>query len=127
MSTTRGGTAAWPRLLWGIQGLLAALFLFAGGAKLVLPASVLGAQIHLPVLLLRFVGVCEVLGALGLVLPGLLRVHEELTPLAAGGLVIIMSGAVSATLISGPAAPALIPLAVGTLAGIVAFGPARAT
>ncbi|MEK6302371.1 MAG: DoxX family protein [Acidobacteriota bacterium] len=80
--------------LWIVQVLLALLFLFSGGAKLVLsPEELLKGPVVLPVLFLRFIGVCEVLGALGLILPGLLRIRPGLTPLAAAGLVIIMIGA----------------------------------
>jgi uncharacterized membrane protein YphA (DoxX/SURF4 family) len=108
--------------LWIVQGLLAALFLFAGGMKLVLPVEEMTEQIQLPGLFLRFIGVAEVLGAIGLVLPGLLRIRPGLTPLAAAGLVIIMIGATVVTLASGMVAPALISLVVGLLAALVAYG-----
>jgi hypothetical protein len=75
-------------LLWGVQGLLAALFLFAGGMKLVMPLEMMKGPVALPGLLLRFLGVVEVLGAIGLILPELLRIKRILTPLAAAGLVI---------------------------------------
>src|SRR5207249_8754451 len=93
--------------LWIAQVLLALLFLFAGGIKLVLPLEALKGPVPLPGLFLRFLGVCEVLGAIGLVLPGLLRIRPGLTALAAAGLVIIMIGATTITLASGPVAPAL--------------------
>ncbi len=69
-------------ILWIIQVLLALLFLFAGGTKLVLPIETLMSMgspnaIPLPGLFVRFIGVCEVLGALGLVLPGLLRISAR--------------------------------------------------
>ena len=108
--------------LWIIQGLLALLFLFAGGMKLVLPLDALAGPISLPGLFVRFIGVAEVLGALGLILPGLLRLWPVLTPLAAVGLVIIMSGATVLTLASGNVVPALIPLVVGLLLAFVAYG-----
>jgi uncharacterized membrane protein YphA (DoxX/SURF4 family) len=108
--------------LWVIQGLLALLFLFAGGMKLVMPLDKLTGSIPIPGLFLRFIGVAEVLGGLGLVLPGLLRIRPGLTPLAAAGLVIIMIGATVVTLASGTVATALIPLAVGLLAALVAYG-----
>ncbi len=108
--------------LWIVQGLLAALFLLAGGMKLVLPVEEMTKQIQLPGLFLRFIGVAEVLGAIGLVLPGLLRIRPGLTPLAAAGLVIIMIGATVVTLASGMLAPALISLVVGLLATLVAYG-----
>ena len=113
--------------LWIIQGLLAALFLFAGGTKLILPIDVLTSmgspnQIPLPGWFVRFIGVVEVLGAIGLILPGLLRIRPGLTPLAAAGLVIIMIGATVLTLAGGDVAPALIPLVVGLLSAFVAYG-----
>lgn len=108
--------------LWTVQGLLAALFLFAGGMKLVLPIEEMTKEIQMPGLFLRFIGVAEVLGALGLILPGLLRIRPSLTPLAAAGLVIIMIGATALTLATGGVATALIPLVVGLLAAFVAYG-----
>ncbi len=76
--------------LWIVQGLLALLFLYAGGMKLVLPIEEMTQQMELPGWFLRFIGVCEVLGALGLVLPGLARVRQGLTPLAAAGLAVVL-------------------------------------
>nr|NIN06591.1 DoxX family protein [Armatimonadota bacterium] len=76
----------------------------------------------LPDLFLRFIGVCEVLGALGLILPGLLRIRTGLTPLAAAGLVIIMIGAVAVTLMGGEIMMAAIPLVVGLLSAFIAYG-----
>jgi uncharacterized membrane protein YphA (DoxX/SURF4 family) len=110
--------------LWIVQGLLAVLFLFAGGVKLVLPVEEMTKQmpIPLPGLFLRFLGVAEVLGAVGLILPGLLRIRPGLTPLAAAGLVIIMIGATVITLVGGDVATALISLMVGLLAAFVAYG-----
>lgn len=110
--------------MWAGQGLLAALFLFAGGMKLVAPAEMLTqGPVLLPVLFLRFVGVCEVLGAAGLILPWALRIHRELTPLAAAGLVIIMIGATVVTAIGGDIAPAIVPMIVGAL--LVSIGRGR--
>jgi hypothetical protein len=108
--------------LWAVQGLLAALFLFAGGMKLILPIEKLAGPVALPGLFVRFIGVAEVAGALGLILPGLLRLWPGLTPLAAAGLVIIMIGATVITLAGGAVAPALMPLVVGLLAAFVAYG-----
>jgi hypothetical protein len=117
-------------LLWTIQGVLALLFLFAGGMKLVMPVATLQRPVALPGVFVRFIGVCEVLGALGLVLPGLLRVRPGLTALAAAGLVVIMLGATLLTATAMGVGPALFPLVVGTLAAFVAHrrrpAPARA-
>src|SRR5260370_768144 len=112
-------------LLWGVQGLLAALFLSAGGMKLVLPLEMMKAPVPLPGLFLRFIGVVEVFGAVGLILPELLRTKRFLTPLAAAGLVIVMIGATVITLAGGDVAPALVPLMLGLLATVVAYGRRR--
>jgi hypothetical protein len=110
------------RALWTVQGLLALLFLFAGGMKLALPIEAMTKQMPLPGPFLRFIGVAEVLGAVGLILPGLLRILQGLTSLAAAGLVIVMIGATAVTLASGGAAAAPMPLVVGLLLGFVAYG-----
>src|SRR5262249_12289283 len=113
--------------LWIVQGLLAALFLFAGSTKLIFPIDVLMSmgspnQIVLPGWFIRFIGVAEVLGAIGLILPRLLRIRPRLTPLAATGLVVIMMGATSITWVADGPAPASFPMLVGLLAGVVAYG-----
>jgi uncharacterized membrane protein YphA (DoxX/SURF4 family) len=110
--------------LWIVQGLLLLIFLFAGSMKLVLPIEVMTQQMPLPLpgLFLRFIGTAEVAGAIGLILPGLLRIRPGLTPLAACGLVIIMIGATVVTLAGGEVAAALIPLVVGLLCAFVAYG-----
>jgi DoxX-like family len=108
--------------LWIVQGLLAALFLFAGGAKLVLPLDQMAGPVALPGWFLRFLGVAEVLGVLGLVLPGLLRIRPGLTTLAAAGLVIIMIGATVVTLVGGMVGVALMNVVLALLAAFVAYG-----
>ena len=108
--------------LWIVQGLLAVVFLFAGGMKLVLPIEEMTKQLPLPGLFLRFIALCEVFGAIGLILPGLLRIRPGLTPLAAAGLVIIMIGATVLTLAGGDITMALFPLATGLLSALVAYG-----
>jgi uncharacterized membrane protein YphA (DoxX/SURF4 family) len=115
--------------LWIAQALLAAIFLFAGGMKLVLPIEEMTKQmpIPLPGWFLRFTGVVEVLGAIGVILPWLLRIRPGLTPLAAAGLVIVMIGATVYTLAAGDFASAPIPLVVGILAAFVAYGRWRLT
>ena len=108
--------------LWIVQTLLALLFLWAGGIKLVLPIEEMTKQMPLPGLFLRLIALCEVLGAIGLILPRLLRIRPGLTPLAAAGLGIIMIGATVLTLMSGDIAMALFPLVVGLLSAFVAYG-----
>jgi len=108
--------------LWVVQGLLALLFLWAGGIKLVLPLDQLTGPFPLPGLFVRFIGVVEVLGAIGLILPQLLKIRPGLTPLAAAGLVIIMIGATVVTLVGGDVGIALVSVVVGVLAAFVVWG-----
>jgi uncharacterized membrane protein YphA (DoxX/SURF4 family) len=108
--------------LWTVQGLLALLFLFAGSMKLIMPIEAMTEQMpFLPGWFLRFIGVSEVMGAIGLILPGLFRIRPVLTPVAASGLVIIMAGATVVTL-AGGIAQAIMPLTIGLLASFVAYG-----
>jgi len=109
--------------LWIIQGLLALLFVFAGGFKLFfMPVDALVKETGLPGPFMQFISVAELLGGVALILPSLLRVRPGLTPLAAAGLVVIMIGATILTLGKGDVAPALAPLAVGLLLAFVAYG-----
>jgi hypothetical protein len=110
-------------VLWTVQVLLALVFAFAGGMKLVMPIELLAAQSPLPGMFIRFVGLAELLGGLGLILPGLLRIRPSLTPIAAAELVHIMLAATVLTVAMGQdAVLALIPLLVGLLAAFVAYG-----
>jgi len=108
--------------LWIVQALLALLFLFAGVVKLIMPVEEMTKDIQMPGAFLRFIAVVEILGALGLILPSLLRIRPGLTPLAAAGLVIIMIGATVVSLMIGPVVLALMPFVVGLLAVFVAYG-----
>jgi hypothetical protein len=109
--------------LWIIQGVLALAFLFAGGAKLVMSAEQMAAPgpIQFPVAFIRFIGVCEVLGAIGLIVPWLTGIKPGLTPLAGAGLVIIMIGATVVNLVDGPQVAAPFTVVLGLLAATVAY------
>jgi uncharacterized membrane protein YphA (DoxX/SURF4 family) len=109
--------------LWTIQVLLALVFLFAGSIKLLTPIDVLMAQMALPLpgWFVQFIGVAEVAGALGLILPGLFRIRRNLTPLAACGLILIMIGATIITVITMDVISALFPLLLGLLCTLVAY------
>jgi uncharacterized membrane protein YphA (DoxX/SURF4 family) len=108
--------------LWIVQALLALLFLVAGVTKLVMPVEEMTKEIYMPGAFLRFIAVAAILGALGLVLPSLLRIRPGLTPLAAAGMVIIMIGATVVSVQVGGVVMALMPLVVGILAAFVAYG-----
>ena len=104
-------------LLWIIQILLALLFVFGGVMKLIFPAP---PELAFPGWFLKFIGLCELLGGLGLVLPGVFKRQQYLTPLAAIGLVIIMIGAVVVTAGMGFKF-VLTPLITGLLCAFVAY------
>ncbi len=109
-------------VLWIVQVLLAVEFLFSGVMKFVTPVEEMTKQMSLPGWFLHFIGAAEVLGGLGLILPGLFSKKTDLTPLSAVGLVVIMIGACVITLMIGGGALVLIPLVTGVLAAFVAYG-----
>ena len=116
------------RVLWVLQILLAALYLFAGGFKLVASPDQMRATPDDPipsanmVLFLRAIGSFEVLGALGLILPGLTGIKRHLTSIAAGCLAIIMAGAVVISFMQLGVSAAIMPLVAGVLDLIVMRG-----
>ena len=111
------------RVLWVLQGLLALFFGLASAApKLLLPPEALPLPIPLPGPIMLVIGVAELLGALGLVLPGLLRIRPGLTPLAAAGLVLVTIGATMYQVAAAQGESALFAVAVGLLCAFVAYG-----
>ena len=113
-------------VLWIIQILLALLFLFAGITKLfptIIPMPPPPPNMWMPPMwFLKFIGLCEFLGALGLVLPGLFRRQRYLTVWAAVGLTIIMIGAVVISVMTMGIAAGITPLIVGLFCAFVAYG-----
>jgi len=111
-------------LLWIIQCLLALLFIFSGATKFVMSVEQMNAQspVFLPSIFLHFIGVCEILGGIGLIVPSVLRIEPRLTSLAAAGLAIIMTGATVITLMGPMKAAAIIPLVTCLLCLFVAWG-----
>lgn len=116
-------------ILWILQILLAILFVIAGVPKLILPASMLKPpspeMIEFPIWFLRFIGVCEVLGGLGLILPAVFKRSQHLVPLAAVGLLIIMLGATVTSILSGAGLMSALPLLFALLLAFVAYGRSR--
>ena len=80
--------------LWIVQVLLAGLFLLSGGMKAAMPAAGLAENMlwvaDSPWWLPKLIGISEVLGAIGLILPAALRVLPVLTPVAASALGVVM-------------------------------------
>jgi uncharacterized membrane protein YphA (DoxX/SURF4 family) len=114
------------RLLWTAQTLTALLFLFAGSMKFIMPVDKMQqGSIIFSIAFLHFIGICEVLGSIGLLLPGITRVQTWLTPLAAAGLTIIMIGATTVTILSMGVAPSILPFVVGIVTTWIAYGRTR--
>ena len=110
--------------IWVVQGLLAAVMLGAGMFKIITPRLKLAEKFSWAKTWtdgnVKLLGLAEVLGAAGLVLPGLLHLLPALTPIAAICLAILMAGAVKVHLdLKEPPVPAVVPL---LLAIFVAIG-----
>ena len=124
MSTPSARTV--NRLLWAAQIVAALVFVFAGVTKFILPVEKMQeGPIVLPMAFLYFIGTCECLGALGLILPGVTRIRTGLTPLAAAGLTIIMIGATTVTIMSMGVLPSIFPAVVGLITAWIAYGRTR--
>ncbi|HVI01713.1 MAG TPA: DoxX family protein [Enhygromyxa sp.] len=115
--------------LWIVQAVLAAVFLFAGGMKLMMPiedlvANGMNAFEGGSVALVRFIGLSEVAGGLGLILPAALRIKPKLTVAAAGALAFVMVLAVATHLWLGEPEAIGAPIVLGLLCAFVAWGRA---
>lgn len=116
------------RVLWVVQGFLALFFLYGGAIKLVPPDSLPGAALMagllspLPQWIVDFIGITEVLGAFGLILPVRLGILPILTPLAADGLIIEMIGATIFVVLFYGIAPATFSVLTGLVLAFVASG-----
>jgi uncharacterized membrane protein YphA (DoxX/SURF4 family) len=121
---TRNGTLWLFQVLWG--------FFFAGsgfGKVLFVDDTLYAAAPRavawyaaVPQALIVFIGVCEVLGGIGLILPAMTRVKPELTPLAAGGLALTMVLAAGFHLVRGEYALVPATLVLGAGAAFTAAG-----
>ncbi len=112
--------------LWLLQGLLAAVFLAHGWLLLAPPAeiaAVMNAQF--PRAFWVFLGVAEVLAALGLILPGVTRILPRLTVTACLGLMIVMVSATGLHVARGETSSAVTTAILLGLITLVAYGRAR--
>lgn len=126
MSNEPSFSKSWHITLWVLQGLLALAFGAAGAMKFTMPADMVAKQLTFvspdqAVMLIRFVGTCEVAGALGMILPSALRIMPRLTVAAAIGIVILMISAAVVSLPQGVPA-AIAPLVFAGIAATIAFG-----
>jgi uncharacterized membrane protein YphA (DoxX/SURF4 family) len=128
-ATTARPSRALNITLWVLQVLLAAAFVMSGLSKVATPIAQLATQlpwvIDFPALLVRFISVAEIAGALGLILPSLTRIRPGLTPLAALGLVAVMLFASAFHLSRGETMMLPVNLLLAALAGFVAWGRSR--
>lgn len=112
--------------LWVAQVVLAAMFLMAGAMKSTQPIEELSAMLpwtaEAPLALVRFIGISQLLGAIGLILPSLLRIKPQLTPLAALGFVTIMLFASIFHIAKGEFSVIGINIVLGAVAGFIAWG-----
>jgi hypothetical protein len=126
---SRSGSRALRATLWTLQGLLALAFGFAGSLKALAPLAEAAKSIpwipDVPAALVRFIGTAELLAAVGLVLPALTRIRPKLTPLAASGLVLVMTLASIFHLTRGELQGVVVNVILGGLAGFVAWGRFR--
>ncbi|MEO9825053.1 MAG: DoxX family protein [Paracoccaceae bacterium] len=117
----------WTIGLWVAQALLAAMFLMAGATKLMsgsaeLVAMGMGWAENAPFLLIKFIGLAEVAGALGLILPSATRIMPDLTKLAAAGLAVIMVLAAGLHIIRGEFEVVPMNVILFALAALVIWG-----
>ncbi len=112
--------------LWVLQMLLAAFFLMAGYTHGIMPIAEAAQRAvwmaDVPPLLTRFIGIAELAGALGLIIPAATRRAPWLTPLAAVGLAVIMILAVPFHISRGEAAVTPFNIVVALVAAFVAWG-----
>lgn len=112
--------------LWILQVLMGLFFILASGApKLLLPPDALPMPIPLPHAFLIFIGVAEVAGGLGLILPGALKIQTWLTPLAAAGLTLVALGGMGYQFAAGEPGNAVFALVFAALTAFIGYGRAK--
>jgi uncharacterized membrane protein YphA (DoxX/SURF4 family) len=117
-TSSRGVNSA----LWGLQALMAALFFWHGQFSVFPPADMVAMiNANIGEGLRVFIGVAEILAAVGLILPGLTRILPFLTTLAAAGLMIVMSSATAFHLYRGETASAVSAFVILVLLTVVAY------
>jgi uncharacterized membrane protein YphA (DoxX/SURF4 family) len=116
-------------LLWIAQVILAVMFFMAGVMKTTQPIEKLATQLpwatQIPAALVRFIGISELLGAIGVILPALLRIKPGLTPLAALGFAFVMLFASVFHLFRGEVSNIPMTIILGLIALFVAWGRFR--
>ena len=112
--------------LWIVQGLLSVMFLMAGTMKATQPKEKLALKMpwvnDFSAIQVKIIGTLQFLAAIGLVLPMLLNIAPILTPLAAVGLMLTMSGAAIYHVTKQEYKEIAVNLVLLCMAAFVAFG-----
>jgi uncharacterized membrane protein YphA (DoxX/SURF4 family) len=114
-------------VLWVLQAVLAAVFLGTGLPKIVKPKEELVASMgewvdSFPAPGVKLLGLVEVLGAVGLIVPPLVGIAPVLSPLAALGIIVIMAGAVVAHARESAGSKIAMNVVLAVLAAVVVWG-----
>lgn len=121
-------TKTWNIFLWVVQGILAAMFLTVGLMKIATPIEELSKIVPLakdaPVLI-RLIGISELLGGVGLILPAMLRIKPHLTILAAFSLAVVMLLALVFHLFRGEVSAIGTNVVLGLLAMFIVWGRSK--
>ena len=129
VSNAPAASKGWTIGLWTVQVLLALAFGMAGFMKATAPLETLAANMawvsNVPGGLVRFIGIVEMLGAIGLILPAATRILPILTPAAGGGLLVVMGLAAGYHALHAEYAGIVPNVVLGLLAGLVAWGRLR--
>ncbi|GAB3557682.1 DoxX family protein [Spirosoma fluminis] len=116
-------------MLWVAQVSLAASLVWAAGMKLVQPVDKLSAMWpwvgQVPAALVKFTGLVDLLGAIGLILPSLVRIKPKLTPIAAIGIIVLMLCASIFHIGRGEASGIGVNIVFAIIAAFVAWGRLR--
>ncbi|MEQ9439023.1 MAG: DoxX family protein [Cyclobacteriaceae bacterium] len=126
MTTQQRSSQALPIALWVAQVVLAGSLIWGAGMKLFQPVEALAALWpwagQVPVALLKLTGIVDLLGALGLLLPSLLRIQPKLTPMAAIGIIALMLAASIFHIMRGEASAIGANIVFALLAAFIAWG-----
>ena len=120
--TMRMGARVLNIALWVLQVLMAILFFWHGQFSVFPPADMVAMiNANIGEGLRVFIGVAEILAAIGLILPGLTRILPWLTALAAAGLMIVMSSATVFHVYRGETASAISAAVIFVLVSVIAY------
>ena len=112
-------------VLWVLQVLLAGFFIMVGFMKLTTPIAAIGAQmpwvLEYSPFLIRFIGLSQVLGGIGLIIPAATRIKPFLTTWAAFGLSLIMILAALFHLSRGEYSGIIMPLVIAAIAYFIGW------